>query len=70
VSIERQISVSRSQKELLKKRLANTAATTNANAAVNSGRLFDSKKKPMTPKFVNAVTGNVIKSERVVFERA
>jgi hypothetical protein len=72
-SIARQISVSRSQQQLLipiKPRIANAAATANANAVMNGERLLVSERKPMMPTLVNVAAGKVVKSERAVFERA
>jgi hypothetical protein len=74
VSIARQISVSRRQKQLLvpiKSRIANAgplAASKEESAGVEG--LLVNEKKPLVPRLVNVQAGRVVRSERAVFDRA
>jgi len=74
VSIARQISISRRQKQLLvpiKSRIANAGPVAVSEEGSGSAeRLLVNEKKPMTPTLVNIQAGRVVRSERAVFDRA
>lgn len=74
VSIARQISISRRQRQQLvpiKSRIASAdPVAVSKEGTGGAERLLVNEKKPMTPKLVNVQAGRVVKSERAVFERA
>jgi hypothetical protein len=74
VSIARQISISRRQKQLLvpiKSRIANAGPVdVSKEGSAGTERLLVNEKKPLTPRLVNVQAGRVVKSERAVFDRA
>lgn len=74
VSIARQISISRRQRQLLvpiKSRIANSGpVAVSKEESSGAERLLVNEKKPMMPRLVNVQAGNVARSERAVFDRA
>lgn len=74
VSIARQVSMSRRQRQLLvpvKSKIANAnPVAINKEGSARAERLLVNEKVPMMPRLVNVQAGRVVRSERAVFEQA
>lgn len=74
VSIARQISMSRRQRQLLvpiKSRIANAGPIAiGKEEFVSADRFLLNEKRSMMPRLVNVQAGRVVRSERAVFDRA
>lgn len=74
VSIARQISMSRRQRQLLvpiKSRTANAGpVAASKEESAGAERLLVNEKMPMMPRLVNVQAGRVVRSEKAVFDRA